>query len=268
MKRTLALLLTLGVSGLIAAGIYLRAKPYRPPDGYAIGMFGSVPLRIPLREVHLLQRSAAAVTNDRRESTCGDRINGAILFLRWPDMLARDASTNLDFTKTFWNSNGDSHWLEIKLEPWQTAAGKGQKVDHRTSLWRQRARALNIRGGAFARTLPEGVHFGYQPEHPETGLPFARPKGPRTGSNEAWNQEVHWAGLDDSRRHLSTLITCNGGTYDPPRWTAFCTQRFYSPEIQADVAVSYRKNLLRKWRHIERDLRAHLSAFRHACQTN
>lgn len=212
---------------------------YKQPVGEMCGNTGAASFVIPKSEIYLWSSDSSG---GRVGGVVGN-MTGAVLMLRWPDMVPRSKDNIREFNETYMKSLGPTPWISVLMRRPRTPRYPGYIAE-------ELARELqygDIAGGSV--TYLDDAY----------GMEHAIYQSSQSATNNLYlDMWFYWSpsGRDAVGGHY---IKCqNGMPVRPPEKLRLCEDNFYMDEINMEIVIGYRDNMLGNWSEIQRSVRAHL----------
>lgn len=228
MKRLMVLLVVL-------AGA--TSCSYRQPDGEMCGNAGAASFSIPRSEIYMWETGAA-----RQQSHAGNSFNiaGAVLMLRWPGMESRSNENYKEFNKTYMESMGPTPWISILM----IRPDKPYSREFSSERLSGRLERI-VRQGGVLKNMNDMYGLKHAVYHSAPGRAY----------QDVW---FYWGDAGDAGVVGHHIICENAMPVRPPDKLRMCTNVFYMHEINMEVNVNFRDDMLRDWSKIQQEVRAHL----------
>lgn len=238
------------------------------------GNINGVPVAIPLSYAYYypVEYNDQSIWEARKpgdkkpeERTFDDAIGAFGVYVRWPEMLPRNANADLQkkFVQEILVEKSEFSWLKIGIAAYNNPKTKGRDLGWAPVL-RGVMESLNKRPQERKLPSPDPripvcgisglkemvhVHYELRGADPATGLQWAEPVGPGTECFHIWNMSLYWQGDIDGI--ATDMIECDNGRLPNPKSFQVCDHKFYLPEWHASVSVTYPRAHLSQWREIK-----------------
>ena len=255
----------IGLAALVVVALLMRvySEPKQaspPPPAWAfwsatvypvIGDLGGVPVSIPSPYARLVEYEGDpaighAAMDEASPRTPVSKLRSIAFDLRFPDMRGSDGGVaDEEAETTVWTTT----WMRVLLNAGSRYFGSDFLEPNVESLTDPEKRKY------VYRLLPDLAFglFAYAP----VGVDESRRTLTNLGSADASDQNIYVH--RDDRGRVITYIECSNVHHEAAR----CTQEFdLSPEMEAAVSISYRKDLLVHWREIQDSVRRIVLGFR------
>ncbi|MBB3180691.1 hypothetical protein [Variovorax sp. Sphag1AA] len=255
----------IGLAMLVVIALFLRAYsepkqtvPTAPAWSFwgatvypVIGDLGGAPVSIPSPYARLAEYEGdpaigQAAVGDATPRTWTSKLRSVAFDLRFPDMKGLDDDlAGEEAETTVWTTN----WMRVLLNAGSRYFGSDFLEANVESLADPEKRKY------VYRLLPD-LEFGLFAYAP-VGVDESRRQLTNLGSADASDLNIYVH--RDGRGHVATYIECSNVHHQAAR----CAQEFdLSPDMEAAVSISYRKDLLVHWRAIQDSVRHTVLGFR------
>lgn len=210
---------------------------YKQPVGEMCGNAGAASFSIPKSEIYMWESGTLDVPPPAGKP---GNISGAVLMLRWPDMVPRSNENYAEFNKSYMDSLGPTPWISIiMLRPdgLYSQTRISEQLSFKFEQIVRRGGVLDYKGDMYGLR-----HAVYQ-------------SAPGKSYEDKW---FYWGDAGDGGAVRHYIYCGNAMPVRPPDKLRLCSDSFYMSEINMEISVNYRDNMLSDWSKIQQDVRAHL----------